>query len=130
MGLIIRIWKALLWPVFEWRREAQMHQQAMLDAALRTHTDALTRLIDAQTAQTKVLQSWMDSFKVTELPSTQTVRDEDEYRAERDRLWDEAQATGDFSHITPEDRVRRMFQAQTVDLGKLMDLSDPEWLTN
>lgn len=36
-------------------------------------------------AQSKFLQDWLDGFKVTEVPISTTIRDEDEYRMEQER---------------------------------------------
>jgi hypothetical protein len=37
-------------------------------------------------AQTGIIQNWLDGFKVTEIPSSTIMRDEDEYIEEQNRL--------------------------------------------
>jgi hypothetical protein len=50
-------------------------------------------MANAQRAQTAVLQTWLEGFKVTELPSSTHVRDEDEVAAERARHGDDPSGT-------------------------------------
>lgn len=43
-------------------------------------------IADAQQKSTQVLQTWLDGFKVMDLPESSTIRDEDEVKAAVDRV--------------------------------------------
>jgi hypothetical protein len=59
---------------------------------LKTLGTTLVTIVDrqsqAQEAQSKVLMTWLESFKVHELPKTTAVTDRDEYDAEMQQLMD------------------------------------------
>jgi hypothetical protein len=63
------------------RIQAEAQSAPMLAMASMVQTMA-----GAMTQNAEVLQTWLNGFKVTELPSTSNVRDSDEVAAERARV--------------------------------------------
>jgi hypothetical protein len=61
-------------------------QLMMQENSLKIFEGMLKEVLDVTKSQTNVLQTWLDSFKVTEVPKTTVVREEDEVQAEYDRL--------------------------------------------
>lgn len=81
----------------EKRKEERTHQLKMLQVladqqlaaheySLKTFDSLIKEVLDISKQQNKVFQTWMESFKVTTLPSSSIVREEDEVRMEKDRL--------------------------------------------
>ncbi len=54
-----------------------------------TINEVVDKLATMQKEQSKVLQIWMESFKVHEIPNATIVRDSDEFDAEQDREYQE-----------------------------------------
>ena len=97
-------WSALGYPIvawFRWRasREAARREHELALARIQADankevllafTESMKSTIEQTTAmareQTSVLQEWLKGFRTVEVPTSTTVRDEDEARAERDAL--------------------------------------------
>lgn len=74
----------------------------------------------SQNEQTKVLQTWMNSFQVHEVPKSTVVRDEDEFTAEQDRAWEELNGSGIPSGVAQSVRNAIQFGA----FGEVKDIFD------
>ena len=75
-----------------WRNYRLDRLRLKLDARNKpydTVADIGRQFMAMQADQTKVLQTWMDSFKITELPKSTVVRDADEFSEEQDRAYAE-----------------------------------------
>jgi hypothetical protein len=81
MSVFRRILDVLASP---WRAWSQYRLER-----LRIITDAqnapVREMASAMREQTKVLQTWLEGFKVAEVPTSSVVRDEDEVASERER---------------------------------------------
>ena len=77
----------------EYRLERLRIQAEVTTAPMRAMQGMVERMADAMTQHSTVLQTWLDGFKVHEVPSTSTVRDEDEANAERARHGDDPSVT-------------------------------------
>ena len=103
------------------RQEERQHQLRMLQTladqqlmmqenSLKIFEGMLKEVLDVTKGQTQVLQTWLDSFKVTEVPKTSIVREEDEVNAEYERL----RAKGFPVHADYEEQVKWIIK----DLGE------------
>jgi hypothetical protein len=54
-------------------------------APMKAMAEMVREMADSQRGTATVLQTWLDGFRVHEVPSSSTVRDEDEAAAERAR---------------------------------------------
>lgn len=61
-------------------------QTALHEYSLKTLDNLIRDVLKISEQQNKVFQTWMESFKVTTIPTSTVVRDEDEVRLEKDRL--------------------------------------------
>lgn len=79
------------------RQEERLHQLRMLqvfaDQQLAAHEHSLKifegltqEVLTIAKSQNDFFKSWLESFKVTELPTSSVVREEDEVRLEKERL--------------------------------------------
>ena len=97
--LALSIKNALLLPFRAWRnyRLERLALEVKAQSAPFEQMAAIVReAMDAQREQTKVLQTWMEMFRVADIPTSTTVRDEDEVRAEVDRS---------FNNMTPAQQL-------------------------
>lgn len=74
---------------FVWYQQYKLERLRLQLEAQNKPYDTLAAVVDklstAQQEQTKVLQEWMQGFKVTEVPTSSVMRDIDEWRLEQDR---------------------------------------------
>lgn len=74
------------WRAWTTYRLDRLRIQADIAARpLETVLSMVKEMADAQREQTKVLQTWLEGFKVSEVPTSTVIRDEDEVEAERER---------------------------------------------
>jgi len=96
------------------KQERKFHAQ---NRPFEVIENIVTQLRQSQGEQTKVLQTWMESFQVHEMPKTSVVRDADEFTEEENRAWDELHAAGVPSGVA--ESVRNAIRA-----GSLADVKD------
>jgi hypothetical protein len=77
----------------EYRLERLRIQAEAQAAPMRAMQGMVERMADAMGQNATVLQTWLDGFKVKEIPSSSVVRDEDEAAAERARHGDDPSIT-------------------------------------
>ncbi len=71
-----------MWQLFNWWSEYRLKRlQIKLDATNRPYEI----LASAVASQADMVTRYFDSFKTTEIPTSHTIRDEDEYNAEIER---------------------------------------------
>jgi len=63
--------------------------------------DLVKEVMAAQREQTKVFESWLDMFRVKDVPSSTVVTDQDEYMMELIRTGQ----VPDFQHMTPDEQA-------------------------
>jgi len=68
-----------------YRLECLRIQAEAQAAPMRAMQGMVSEMAQAMGQNATVLQTWLDGFKVHEVPSTSTMRDEDEIAAERSR---------------------------------------------
>lgn len=72
-----------MFNIFSWYSDYKLRKlQLKLDAANKPYEV----MAGAVAAQSEFLKAYFNSFKVTELPTSSIIRDEDEYEAEQARL--------------------------------------------
>jgi hypothetical protein len=78
------------WRGWTGYRLERLRIQAEAQAApMHAMQGMVSKMADAMGQNATVLQTWLDGFKVHEIPSTSTIRDEDEANAERARHGDD-----------------------------------------
>lgn len=79
------------------RQEERQHQLRMLqiivdqqresqENSLKILEGVVQEVLNTSKQQTKIFEDWLGLFRVSEVPKSTTVRDEDEVAAERERL--------------------------------------------
>lgn len=104
MRLFTIIGRALTAPWRAWTgyRLERLRIQAEAQAApMKAMTEMVQTMAEAMTQNANVLQTWLEGFRVTELPSTSTVRDEDEASLERARAGIDDPTLGNLPGLTP-----------------------------
>ena len=69
----------------EYRLERLRSQAEAQAAPMKAMQGMVSEMAQAMGQNATVLQTWLDGFKVHEVPSTSTIRDEDEVASERAR---------------------------------------------
>lgn len=65
---------------FTWYSEYRLKRLELTLAAQRAPFEMMAQVVEKQAG---VLNEWLNQFKVSELPKTTTIRDEDEWREEQ-----------------------------------------------
>lgn len=74
------------WRAWTKYQLAKMRVHAEISAKpLEIMLNIVREQADVQREQTRVLQTWLDGFRVHETPTSTVIRDEDEVAAERER---------------------------------------------
>lgn len=90
------------WRAYTEYQLAKLRIQAEAQAApMKAMSEMVQTMATAMTQNAEVLKTWLDGFKVTELPSSSVVRDEDEAALERARAGIDDPTLGNLPGLTP-----------------------------